>query len=54
MRVLRPGVHSAVQLQGVPVLEDQDQYATDLMKCVAEIAEREQTLGVKVSWHSAL
>jgi len=39
---LRPDVREYYASKGVPVVEDEDQDSTDLMKCVAAITEKEE------------
>ena len=34
--------------QGVEVLQDHDQYSTDLMKCIEELSEKERAEGSQV------
>ncbi|KAF7327626.1 TPK-B1-binding domain-containing protein [Mycena kentingensis (nom. inval.)] len=38
---LRPDVKAFYATQGVPIIQDSDQYSTDLMKCVAAIESKE-------------
>lgn len=35
--------------QNITVVEDHDQYSTDLMKCISALAEREKAEGMEVS-----
>ena len=46
-------------MQGVPLVRDADQDATDLMKCIASVIEEEKLSGAKVhralaSWTGAI
>lgn len=34
--------------QSVPIIQDKDEYSTDLMKCIESLAEKETLLGIKV------
>ncbi|KII89925.1 hypothetical protein PLICRDRAFT_40102 [Plicaturopsis crispa FD-325 SS-3] len=43
---LRPDVRAFYQAQGVQIIEDDDQYSTDLMKCVSTLKEKEQADGL--------
>lgn len=45
---LRPSVHDYFSRLGVPIIKDDDQYATDLGKCIEEIEKNEDGNGVSV------
>ncbi|KIK68091.1 hypothetical protein GYMLUDRAFT_36920 [Collybiopsis luxurians FD-317 M1] len=42
---IRPDVHEYYASKGVPVVKDDDQDSTDLMKCVAAVIEKEENEG---------
>ena len=42
-------MYCLMNVQGVPVSQDPDQYSTDLMKCITEVESREHGLAAKVS-----
>ncbi|KAE9410601.1 thiamine pyrophosphokinase Thi80 [Gymnopus androsaceus JB14] len=44
---LRADVHEYYAAKGVPVVKDQDQYSTDLMKCVSAVTEKEENEGAE-------
>lgn len=37
--------------QRVPVVQDKDEYSTDLMKCIEEVEKQEKELSIEVSFY---
>jgi len=51
---LRADVRQYYEARGVPVVQDGDQYATDLGKCVRSLQEKEQSDGVETPYDLVL
>jgi thiamine pyrophosphokinase len=44
-------ISNGINYQGVEVIEDGDQYSTDLMKCIESLVEKERRDGDTVRFH---
>ena len=51
---LLKAVFSLESKQNVPIIEDGDQYSTDLMKCIFELQEKERREGQEASGQQIL